>query len=80
MTTALDFSSPYLIRNDAEYDEVVAELNRLLDENPDEGSDADETIEFLSLLIEDYHRKHFELPGGDVTPQQVVGFMSNSVG
>src|SRR3954464_10015844 len=82
MTTrpALDFSTPHLIRTNAEYDEVVAELNRLLDENPHEGSAADETIEFLSLLVEDYDRKHFELPGGEVTPQQVVEFMLASRG
>jgi len=80
MTAALDFSTPHLIRNDDEYDEVVAELNRLLDEHPVEGSSADERIEFLSLLVEDYDRKHFELPGGDVTPQQVVEYLLEARG
>ena len=80
MTAALDFSTPHLIRNDGEYDEIVGELNRLLDENPEEGSAADEKIEFLSLLVEHYDRKHFELPGRDVTPQQVVEFMLEQKG
>jgi HTH-type transcriptional regulator/antitoxin HigA len=76
----LDFSTPHLIRNDVEYDAVVAEVNRLLDENPREGGRADEMIEFLSVLVEDYDRKHFALPGGEVTPQEVVEFMLEARG
>ncbi len=75
MTAALDFSTPHLIRNEREYDVVVAELRRLLDKNPKEGSRAEERIEFLSVLVEDFDRKHHRLPGGAVTPQQVVTFM-----
>lgn len=80
MTAALDFSTPHLIRNEAEYDAVVAEIDRLLDENPPEGSPSEERIEFLSLLIEDYDHKHHELPGGHVSPQQVVQFMLDQRG
>ena len=72
MTTALDFNPPHLIRNEEEYDAIVAEVERLLDKNPREGSPADEKIEFLSVLIEHYDQRHNELPGGDVTPQEVV--------
>lgn len=75
MTAALDFSTPHLIRNEKEYDVVVAELHRLLDKNPREGSRAEAHIEFLSVLVEDFDRKHHQFPGGAVTPQQVVTFM-----
>lgn len=75
MTTALDFSTPHLIRNEKEYDVVVAELHRLLDKHPKEGSRAEARIEFLSVLVEDFDRKHHQLPGAAVTPQQVVTFM-----
>lgn len=65
----------HLIRSDAEYEQVVAEIERLLDAHPKEGSPADERIEFLSLLVEDYDRKHFELPGPEASPQNIVEFM-----
>ena len=75
MTAALDFSTPHLIRSEREYDVVVAEIHRLLDKHPPEGSALEERIEFLSLLVEDFDRKHFGVIGGAVTPPQVVEFM-----
>lgn len=80
MATALDFSAQHLIRNEAEYDAAVSEMDRLLDENPREGSRAEERIEFLSLLIEAYDRKHHAFVGDDVTPPQIVEFMLNQRG
>ena len=75
MTLALDFSTPRLIRSEKEYDLVVDELRRLLDKNPKVGSRSEERIEFLSVLVEDFDRKHHRLPGAAVTPQQAVTFM-----
>ena len=75
MTAALDFSTPHLIRDDTEYEAAVAEINRLLDKDPREGSPSEERIEFLSVLVEDYDQRHHELPGADVSPRQVVQFM-----
>src|SRR5260370_14200824 len=80
MTVSLDFSSPHLIRNEAEYDAIVAEMKRLLDEPPRAGSPLEERIEFLSVLVEDYDQKHHELPGGPVSPPQVVQFMLDQRG
>ena len=80
MTVALDFSTPHLIRSEKEYDAIVAEIDRLLDQNPREGSSLEERIEFLCLLVEDYDQKQHELPGDDVTPQQVVEFMLDQRG
>ena len=65
-------SAPRLIRNEAEYDAVVAEVDRLLDEGPAVGSAADERLEFLSVLVEHYDQQHYQLPGGDVSPAEVV--------
>jgi HTH-type transcriptional regulator/antitoxin HigA len=64
-----------LIRDDEEYDRVVEEIDHLLDANPMEGSTAERRLEYLSVLVEDYDRKHFELPGSHATPQQIVEFM-----
>ena len=75
MTVAFDFTTPHLIRSEKEYDLVVVELRRLLDKNPKAGSRSEERIEFLSVLVADFDRKHHRLPGGAVTPQQVVTFM-----
>jgi HTH-type transcriptional regulator/antitoxin HigA len=72
---ALDFRKPHLIRDEHEYDVIVAEIDRLLDSNPREGSAAEEYLEFLALLVEDYDRKKHELPGDPVTPQSIVLFM-----
>lgn len=68
-------SVPHLIRTEAEYDAVLAELDRLLDGKAAPGSAADERIEFLSVLIEDYDRKHYAVPTDDITPQDVVDFV-----
>ena len=65
-SSALDFRSPHLIRNEAEYDHVVAEIDRLLDSRPRENSRADEYLEFLSVLVAQYDRKHYDLPGEPV--------------
>ena len=80
MTLALDFSTPRLIRSEKEYDLVVDELRRLLDKNPKVGSRSEERIEFLSVLVEDFDRKHHRLPGAAVTPQQAVTFMLEQFG
>ncbi len=80
MPPALDFSTPHLIRNVAEYDTVVAEMMRLLDIHPPEGSPEAEQIEFFTVLVEDYDRKHHELPGGPVSAREVVVFMLDQRG
>lgn len=64
-----------LIRSDSEYEQVVAEIGRLLDAHPEPDAGIEERIEFLSLLVADYDRKHYDLPGPELTPQQVVEFM-----
>lgn len=57
-----------------EYDAAVAEVDRFLDA-PNRSADDTERHEFLTLLIEDYDRKHHDFPGPDLTPAEVVDFM-----
>ena len=74
MTTPLDFSKPHVLRSDEEYDAAVAEIDALLDRDIVPGSEEDERLEFLSLLVEAYDDEHFPM-GESSTPQSVVDFM-----
>ena len=62
------------IRSEKEYDQVVAELDRLLDKNPAPGSAGEGRLEVLGLLVEAYDDKHYPMPGRS-TPQSIVGFV-----
>lgn len=79
MTTALlDFSKPHVLRNDAEYEAAVAEIERLLDEEVEPGSEGYDRLEFLSVLVEHYEEDRY--PMDAVTPQQAVTFMLEQKG
>jgi HTH-type transcriptional regulator/antitoxin HigA len=74
MTIALlDFSKPHVLRGEAEYDAAIAEIERLLDEDVEPGSEGYDRLEFLSVLVEHYEDGRY--PIGAVTPQQAVTFM-----
>lgn len=73
MTTKVDSTMPHLLRNEKEYDAAVAEIDALLDANPEPGSAEADRVEVLSLLVEDYDKKHFAF-GASHTPQSVVEF------
>ncbi len=78
MTTALDFSKPHLIRDEAEYEAALDEIERLLDDDPEPGTEACDRLEFLSVLVEHYEDEHLlEEP---VTPQEAVAFMLEQKG
>jgi HTH-type transcriptional regulator/antitoxin HigA len=64
---------PRLLRNEREYDAAVAELDELLDQDPPEGTDAFDRLEFLSVLIETYDEEHHAIP--EATPQDVIDFL-----
>ena len=74
MTTLLDFSKPHVLRSEAEYAAAVAEIDALLDRDLVPGSEEEERLEFLSLLVEAYDDEHFQM-GESSTPQSVVDFM-----
>jgi HTH-type transcriptional regulator/antitoxin HigA len=77
-TGLLDFSKPHVLRSEAEYDAAIAEIERLLDEEVERGSEGYDRLEFLSVLVEHYEDERY--PMGDVTPQQAVTFMLEQKG
>jgi len=73
MAAALDFTRPHVLRNRREFNAAVREIDQLLDADPRKGTEQYERLEFLSVLVEAYERKH--LPDEETTPQEVVDFM-----
>ena len=78
MVEVLD-TKPHVLRDEGEYDIAVAEIDTLLDTDPQPGSEKYERLEFLSVLVQAYEDTHFpayEQP----TPQEVVDFMLEQKG
>jgi HTH-type transcriptional regulator / antitoxin HigA len=76
MPAVLDFSTPHLLRDAAEYDAAHAEVLALLDASPAPGTPEHDRLEFLTVLMEAYDREHVRFgENDDVTPQDVVAFM-----
>ena len=79
MADLLDFTKPHVLRDEAEYNAAIDEIDQLLDADPEQGSEAYERLEFLSVLVQAYEDAHSpleELP----TPQAVVDFMLEQKG
>jgi HTH-type transcriptional regulator/antitoxin HigA len=72
--TLLDFSKPHVLRSDEEYDAAVAEIDALLDRDIVPGSEEEDRLEFLTLLVEAYDDEHFPM-GDSSTPQSIVDFV-----
>lgn len=66
----LDFRRPHLLRNDLEYETALAEVERLMGEEPAVGTPAYERLEFLSVLVEAYEDEEFPIEAP--TAQAVV--------
>ena len=75
MATTLEFAKPHALRNEEEYDAAVAEMNALLDANPEPGSEADDRLEFLTALVAFYDAEHHPFGENPISPQAVVDFM-----
>lgn len=73
MAKLLDGRKPHVLRNDREYDAAVAELDGLLDQDPEEGTEEFDRLELLSVLVEAYDEEHHAIP--DAQPQDVVEFL-----
>ena len=65
---------PHPIKDEREYDRLVAEVGRLM-ERGERNLSREETslLEMLSILIEDYDRKHYPLPPSE--PHKMVAFL-----
>jgi HTH-type transcriptional regulator/antitoxin HigA len=70
MTTVLDFPRPHVLRTEEEYEAAIAEIERLLDEGSEEGTEAFDRLELLSVLVEHYEEERY--PMGAVSPQEAV--------
>ncbi len=75
----LDFTHPHVLRNKAEYDAAVAEIDELLELNPAPGTLESERLEFLSVLVAAYDEMHYPM-GRASTPQDVVDFLLDQHG
>jgi HTH-type transcriptional regulator/antitoxin HigA len=75
LATVLDFAVPHVLRNEAEYNAAIAEIDALLDADAPTGTPEHERLEFLSVLVEAYENKHHPINTSDVSPQDVVEFM-----
>lgn len=71
----LGFSKPHMLQNAGEYEAAVAEIDRLLDADPDPGSAECERLAFLSMLVEVYEDEHDPFDEAEGTPHSVVEFM-----
>jgi HTH-type transcriptional regulator/antitoxin HigA len=65
---------PHPIKDEREYDRLVAEVGRLV-ERGEENLSAEETslLEMMSILIEDYDREHYRLSPSQ--PRKMLAFL-----
>jgi HTH-type transcriptional regulator / antitoxin HigA len=65
---------PHPIKDGREYDRMVAEVGRLMERGESKLSREETSLlEMLSILIEDYDRKHYPLPPSE--PHNIVAFL-----
>ena len=74
-----DMLSSSMMDQKAEYNAAVAEIDRLLDADPQPDSEEHERLEFLSILVQAYEDAHFPMDKL-TTPQDAVEFMLDQKG
>ncbi len=79
MADILDFTKPHVLRKEEEYDLAVAEIDTLLDTDPQSGTEAYARLAFLSVLVQAYEDTHLQAYEQS-TPQEVVDFMLDQKG
>lgn len=62
------------LRNKAEFDAAVCEIDGLLDADPEPGSEAYERLEFLSVLVQAYEDARFPVDE-TMDPREIVALM-----
>ena len=60
MAASSGSASPHPIRSDADYDAAVAEIDRLLDEDPAPGTASAQRLALLARVVEAYDEEHFK--------------------
>lgn len=79
MAATLDFTKPHVLRDEAEYEAALAEVERLLKLHPKRGTEASERLDFLALLVEKYEDEHYPM-GETSTPQSIVDYVLEARG
>jgi HTH-type transcriptional regulator/antitoxin HigA len=65
---------PHPIKDDREYDRLVAEVGRLMERGePNLSAEETSLLEMLSILIEEYDRKHYPL--APAQPHKMLTFL-----
>lgn len=76
---SLDFTKPHVLRNAREYRAAVDEIDALLDRDPKSGSEDDDRLEFLSVLVQAYEDERDPVDERG-SPQSVVELMLEQAG
>jgi HTH-type transcriptional regulator/antitoxin HigA len=79
MPAVLDFAKPHVLRDEKEYQAAVDEIDRLLDQEVEEGTEEHDRLDFLMVLVGAYEDEH-EPPIGGGSPQSIVDFMLEQKG
>lgn len=80
MKTVIDLPTPHVLRTAEEYEAAVAEIDRLLEQDPAPFTDDADRLELLSVLVHDYEDRNDPIDDSDLTPQDIVDFMLDQKG
>ncbi|MEO6046516.1 MAG: helix-turn-helix domain-containing protein [Candidatus Kapaibacterium sp.] len=80
MSVILDFATPHVLRNKSEYEAAVEEIDHLVSLSPAKGTEADDRLEFLAVLMKAYEDDHVDTGLDKGTPQELVDFMLDQKG
>ena len=72
MKTVIDFPAPRVLRSEDDYQAALAEIDRLLDLDPQAPGPEYDRLELLSVLVEDYEERHHPIDDSNLTPQDVL--------
>lgn len=64
-----------LLASADEYESALARIEALLDRGIVSGTSDEAELDYLSLLVEDFDRRHYRWPDARVSPQEVVAFL-----
>jgi HTH-type transcriptional regulator/antitoxin HigA len=69
---------PRVPRSENEYEAMLAEVERLMEQGEDRSPEQDALLELMALLVHDYEEKHYELP--DVEPREMLAYLMEERG
>jgi HTH-type transcriptional regulator/antitoxin HigA len=77
METVLDLPTPRVLRTEDEFQAAVAEIDRLLAAGSESDNAGEDRLELLSVLVEDYEKRHYPIDASDLTLQDLLDFMAD---